>query len=136
LLFIILLVHPALTQPIGVATFKGVKTKFPLKYGDTLIKKGTYEFEISVIVTGSQKSVFYLRIKEKGKTLCDIPGDNLEYSSKFLGILNDDPNIPDKPTIKIKKYPVNNMANVIFESGKKARAYPYSKVRFKMEYVE
>jgi hypothetical protein len=48
--------------------------------------------------------------------------------------LQDDPNIPDKPRLKMKKNSSEKILYIIFESGKRTAFYPLERYRFKIEY--
>lgn len=115
-----------------VYIFKDVEIPFNMKYGDSIMKKGKYEFEI-IFNRGHQ--VFYLKIIKKRKGICLVPGDRKQYKSYGRERLKD-PNIPDKPRLSIRKFPESKMLMVTFESGKKARMFKLVYVIFKMEYEE
>lgn len=127
---IILLICPAKAQIIKICKFKAVEIPFNLKYNGSVLKKGKYDLEL---IRHQTSRIFYLRIRQKGKAFCIVTGEKLEYESdKGISELLDE--IPEQPTLKIKKIPKKNMVNIIIESGIKAPNYPYVKVSFKMEY--
>lgn len=115
-----------------VYKFKDVEIPFNMKYEDSIIEKGKCEFEI---IFNHGQQVFYLKIIKKRKGICLVPGDRKRYKSYGRERLRD-PNIPDKPTLRIRKFPESKMLMVIFESGKKAGMFPLVWVIFKMEYEE
>lgn len=129
---IVFLFCPVIAQVTRVYEFKDVEIPFNMKYGDSIIEKGKYEFEI-IFNHGPQ--VFHLRITKKRKGICLVPGERKQYKSFGRERLRD-PNIPDKPTLRFRKFPASKMLRVTFESGKKARMFPLVRVIFKMEYEE
>jgi hypothetical protein len=110
--------------------FKDVEIPFNLKHKDSIFKKGKYDFEIMYSYT---QQLWYLRLIKKGKALCLITGERLQYKS-YGRERSKDPEIPTQPRLKIIKYPAGKTVNVIYESGKKTSIYPLVKVRFKMKY--
>lgn len=135
ILFLILLfVMPVSAQLQSVVKFKGVEIPYNLKYEDTLIEKDKYDFEIFVLAHDSQL-LFFLGIKKGKKVLCHIPGERLQYETEFLMELDKDPNIPEKSTLDMRIAPQEKSVIFIFEAGKRAGAYSYEKIRFKIEYV-
>ena len=130
---IMLLFCPAAAQYKRISRFKGVVIPFNLKYEDSFIEKGTYDLEL---LKHQTQQVFYLRIKKRRKTLCNVTGEKLKYESFGDAGLFNDQNIPDEPRIKFKRNPVKKIFSIIFESGKKNPVYPYIKLRFSLEYEE
>ena len=90
--FISLLSLPAFAQWEDVSSFKEVQIPFDLKYDEKIIKKGKYEVEI---LKHTGQTVYYLRIKKKGKKLCLIPGEYLKYI--------DEKDIPNKPKLRMRR---------------------------------
>lgn len=134
LFLILLFVMPVSAQLQSVVKFKGVEIPYNLKHEDTLIEIDKYDFEIFVLEHDAQK-LFFLGIKKGKKVLCHIPGERLQYETEFLMELDKDPNIPDKSTLDMRIAPQEKSVIFIFEAGKRAGAYSYEKIRFKIEYI-
>lgn len=124
-LFISVLFLPALAQWEDVTSFKDVQVPFDLKYEDTIIKKGKYEVEV---LKHTGQIAYYLRIKKGSKGLCLVNGEYLQY--------RDETEIPEKPTLRMRRNPEEKMLYIIIETGTITWQYPKVKVRFKMEYEE
>jgi hypothetical protein len=122
---------PAIAQYKKISEFSGVEIPFNLKHENIVIKKGKYDL---VVLKHQTQQVFYLRIKEKKKILCNVPGEELNYESSSYAQLLNDPNIPYDSKMKFSKIPEEKIVDIIFESGKKNPIYPYIKLRFRMEY--
>jgi hypothetical protein len=112
--------------------FIGVELPYRLKYKDVVFEKGKYNLEA---VKDRNAPRYYLRIKKGRKVLCLLRGEQLAYTSHGMGKVHD-PNIPDKPTLKIKKNLEEKVIYFTVETGKKNRMAPYQKLRFKLEYEE
>lgn len=112
--------------------FIGVELPYRLKYKDVVFEKGKYNLEA---VKDRNAPSYYLKIKKGRKVLCLIRGEQLAYTSHGMAKPHD-PNIPDKPTLKIKKNLEEKVIYFTIETGKKNRMAPYQKLRFKMEYEE
>jgi hypothetical protein len=125
---------PATAEMVRVAFFKGTAIPFGLKYKDIVLEKDKYDLEV-LFSKADTNFLYLLRFIKKGTILCEVSGLRLEYATTFLPELNKDPNIPNEPTIRMKKMPPGNTINIIFESGKKANI-PFEKVVFKMEYIQ
>ncbi|NOR15566.1 MAG: hypothetical protein GQ544_07675 [Candidatus Aminicenantes bacterium] len=123
--FVSLLSLPAFSQWEDVSSFKDVQIPFNLKYKDKIIKKGKYEIEI---LKHTAQTVYYLRIKKKGKRLCLVPGEYLKYI--------DEKDIPNKPILRMRRNTAEKLLYVIFESGTITWKYPMIKIRFKIEYED
>jgi hypothetical protein len=123
--FISLLSLPAFAQWEDVSSFKEVQIPFDLKYDEKIIKKGKYEVEI---LKHTGQTVYYLRIKKKGKKLCLIPGEYLKYI--------DEKDIPNKPKLRMRRNTAEKLLYIIFESGTITWKYPKVKIRFKIEYED
>ncbi len=131
ILFVLLLLPPDVTaQMKSVYKFKNLQIPFDLKHNDSTFNKSKYDIEIL-----RQQTTWYLRLIKNRKFLCTIIGTSLEYENKGTDKL-EDPDIPDKPTLKMKKLPEENVLEIIFETGKKANLYPFCKVSFKIGYAE
>lgn len=135
LIFMIaILFCPATAQMQRLHMFKAVKIPFKLKHKDTVLKKGTYEFEFLRLLAAP---LHFLRIRKGGKKLCLIQGEPWTYSTSTIGSDQlHDPNVPDDPRLRIKKIPEEKIVIITFETCKKARKYPFIRLRFKMEYEE
>ncbi|UCC39896.1 MAG: hypothetical protein JSV96_00065 [Candidatus Aminicenantes bacterium] len=116
-----------------ICIFKGVEISFKMKHDDSIIEKGKYDFEF---LKHQTQLSFYLRIKKKRKAVCVIRGEELAYKSSDYYEKSIDPNIPEQAKLKFLKNPKGGIVDIIFESGKRAIAYPCVKLRFRMEYEE
>ncbi len=134
LLVILLTLSPGYAQRTTFVKFKSVETPFALKHGDLIIEKGTYDFEISVTVVGSQ-AIFYLTLKNGKKTVCDVKGerDAAPYGTDFLMTLSENPKIPKKPSLTFKIHPEEKAIVYILETGKQS-LYPYEILKFHFNY--
>ena len=124
---------PAIAQMKKICIFKGVEISFNLKHDDSIIEKGKYDFEF---LKHQTQVSFYLRIKKKRKAVCLIQGEELAYKSSGYYERSEDPNIPEQAKLRFLKNPKKGIVDILFESGKRAIAYPYVKLRFRMEYEE
>jgi hypothetical protein len=128
-----LFVYPAIAQIRTVHKFKKVDIPFNLKHENLTLKKDRYDFEIIVHRT---LQVWNLRIMKKGKVLCMLPGEVLR--DRPPGAHGEEmSDVPEEPTLKIKRIPAKKMVYIIFETGKMetgTELLPYHKIRFKMEY--
>jgi hypothetical protein len=136
-LFIVILsvlaFHPVFAQMQSLKEFKNVDIPFNLKFEDLILESGKYTLEF---IKHGMGDVFYLRVKKKNKTICLIPkGERVKYKdqSSYFDLM-DDPDIPDKPKLNIKRNPALKIAYIIFETGKKSKLHPFLKIRFKLEY--
>ncbi|NOR13115.1 MAG: hypothetical protein GQ545_07660 [Candidatus Aminicenantes bacterium] len=123
--FVSLLSMPAFSQWEDVCSFKNVQIPFNLKYKDKIIKKGKCEIEI---LKHTAQTVYYLRIKKKGKKLCLLPGEYLKYM--------DEKDITGKPKLRMRRNTAEKLLYIIFESGTITWKYPKIKIRFKIEYED
>jgi hypothetical protein len=128
-----LVLFPAYAQLQSLFEFEDVNIPFDLKYEDLIIKSGKYDLEF---FKHGEGQVFYLKIKKDNKTICLVSGgERVRYKNQSsLGLLLKDPDIPDDCRLKIKRNPALKIAYIIFETGKRAMAYPYYKIRFKIGY--
>jgi len=127
----LLLACPAFAQYLDLGKFKGVEIRSRLKFQDTVVEKGTYDFEA---LKNRTSPACYLRIKKGSKILCFIEGERLDY--ELIGAQKmSDPSIPDKPTLKMRKDPKEKIFYIFVETGKSAR-FPFLKLRFKMDYED
>ena len=111
-----------------IAVFKNVKMPFKLVCKDITFTKDKFDIHIY-----RAQEEYYLALKSKKKTLCLIMGTEEKYTDIGLSIY-ENPNIPENSVIKMKKNPQEGIVYFIFESGKKAKFYPFRKVVFKLEY--
>jgi len=119
-----------MAQMKKVHKFKRVEVPFSMKHEDSIFEKGQYDFEI---IAHRTLRTFHLRIIKKGKILCIVPGEILR--DKPPGARGEEmKEVPEDPTLKIKKIPAEKIVNFIFEAGKLTHLYPCFKVRFQMEY--
>jgi len=134
LFMILLALSSGYAQRKTFVTFKGVETPFKLKYGETVIEKGVYDFEISVTEVGSQ-AIFYLTPKKGKKAFCDVIGerDAAAYGTVFLMTLSENPKIPKKPSLTFKIHPEEKAMVYILETGKQS-LYPYEILKFHFNY--
>ena len=130
-ILVLLLACPILAQYIDLGKFKGVEIPFKLKFGDTVLEKGTYDLEA---LKNRSTPMCYLRIKKDKKTLCLIEGERLDYENYGSSKMSD-PSIPDKLTLKMKKDPKEKIFYFFVETGKSSR-FAFLKLKFKMDYEE
>jgi len=131
---LIILITPIFGNFARVFLFKNVQIPFNIKHKNSKIRSGKYDIEI---VKHTGQIAFYLRFKKRGRNLCHVRGEQLFYKSKYNAGMEqlNDPDIPDHPTLKIKKDQKENIIYFIFESGKKTPKYPFIKMRFKFNLV-
>jgi len=132
---IILISSPVIySQLKDICKFKGVELPFRLKHQDSVLKKDKYDIELLKLENPTRR-IYLVRIKKGGKVLCQIEGEKWIY-----GTIGDwmwkDPDIPDKPTMKIRKSSADKLIIFIIETGKKNKFSPFLRLRFKMEYEE
>ena len=134
ILLILSISSASIAQIQELHEFKGVKIPWTLKFEDLEIKKGKYD----LIFLKHGTTLFYLRIKQAGKTICLIPdGERVRYQNQedFHALMMD-PEIPENAKLQIKRNPVVKIAYIIFESGKHTQICPFHKIRFKLKYEE
>jgi hypothetical protein len=129
--FILLLASPIFAQLIDIGKFKGVEIPFRLKSGDIVIEKGIYNLEI---LKNPDTPSCYLRIKKGTKVLCLIEGERLEYEVYGMAKMTD-PNIPQKPRLKMKRNVEEKVVYFTAETGRDS-LFPYLWLRFKLDYEE
>jgi len=115
--------------------FRGINIPYTLKHNDTVIEKGKYDIEISMPETSGVR-IFYLRILKKNKALCILDSTIMHYDTEATSQLRNDPNIPDKPRLTMGRNPVSKKLYIYFESGKHSPDYPFTKLRFVIDYIE
>ena len=133
IILIMVVLFPAYAQMQSLFEFEDVNIPFDLKHEDLIIKAGKYDLEF---FKHGANQVFYLKIKKDNKTICLIAeGERVRYKNQSsLGLLRQDPDIPEDCRLKIKRNPALKIAYIIFETGKRAMAYPFYKIRFKIGY--
>ncbi len=119
-----LLSSPAFSQWEDVCRFKAVQIPFDLKCKDTMLPKGKYDL---IVIKHTGQGLYYLRIKKRREKLCLISGETIPYI--------DFEEIPEKPKLRMRRNPVENMLHIIFESGTITWKYSNVKARFKIEYL-
>jgi len=130
---VLLLSSPVLTSQLKLlCTFKGVELPYRLKYQDVELEKGRYDLEAVKKATSTD---YYLRIKKGGKVLCLILGEQWDYETRGMYLMRD-PNVPDKPTLKMKRNLEEKILYITIETGRKNRMAPFARLRFKFEYEE
>ena len=128
---ILLLASPIFAQLIDIGKFKGVEIPFRLKSQDIVLEKGSYNLEA---LKNPNTPSCYLRIKKGTKILCLIEGERLQYEAYGMSKMTD-PNIPQKPRLKMKRSAEEKVVYFTVETGRRSR-FPYLWLRFKMDYVE
>jgi hypothetical protein len=128
---ILLLASPIFAQLIDIGKFKGVEIPFRLKSQDIVLEKGIYNLEA---LKNRTTPSCYLRIKKGTKVLCLIEGERLEYEAHGMAKMTD-PNIPQKPRLKMKRNVEEKVVYFMVETGRESR-FPYLWLRFKLDYEE
>lgn len=110
--------------------FKKVDVPFNMKYEDLIMKKGQFDFEI---LSERSLNIFQLKIYKKGKSLCAVTGKVLrEGLPGARGMEMEE--VPDEPTLQMKRIPVKKAVYIIFEAGKLTELFPGFVIRFELEY--
>jgi hypothetical protein len=120
------------TQLKLLCKFKGVQIPYTLKYRNSVLEKGKYDLEAVKKATATD---YYLRIKKGGKVIDLILGEQWDYQTRGTYVMRD-PEIPDKPTMKMRKNSAEKTFTIIVETGKKNRTAPFARLRFIFEYEE
>jgi len=128
---ILLLASPIFAQLIDIGKFKGVEIPFRLKFQDVVLEKGSYNLEA---LKNRNTPSCYLRIKKGTKILCLIEGERLEYEDHGMSKMTD-PNIPQKPRLKMKRNAEDKVVYFTVETGRESLS-PYLWLRFKLDYEE
>jgi hypothetical protein len=128
---ILLLASPIFAQLIDIGKFKGVEIPFRLKFQDAVLEKGSYNLEV---LKNRNTPSCYLRIKKGTKILCLIEGERLDYEAYGMSKMTD-PNIPQKPRLKMKRNTEEKVVYFMVETGRGSR-FPYLWLRFKLAYEE
>lgn len=117
-----------------ISLFRGVDIPFDFKSGDIVVNQGKYDLEIHLSKVDTN-FLYILKFLRKGKQLYDIPGQRIEYQAQTIQDLIKDPNIPNEPTIRIRKLPGGNLIDLIYESGKIGNM-PFEKAFFRVEQIQ
>lgn len=117
-----------------ISIFKGVDIPFDFKSGDIVVDQGKYDLEIRFSKVDTN-FLYVLRFLRKGKQLYDIAGQRIEYQALTIQDLMKDPKIPKEPTIRIRKLPMGNLVDFIYESGKVGNM-PFEKAFFRVEQIQ
>lgn len=132
-LLVLFLYSPALSSQLKLlCKFSGVNLPYALKYQNMILEKGKYDLEAVKKPTSTD---YFLRIKKGGKVLELIQGEQWDYETRGMALMGD-PDIPDKCTMKMRKNSEEKVFTIIVETGKKNRAAPFARLRFKFEYEE
>ncbi len=117
-----------------VSIFRGVDVPFDFKSGEVVVEQGKYDLEIHFSKVDTN-FLYVLRFLKKGKQLYDIAGQRIEYQALTIQDLMKDPKIPNEPTIRIRKLPMGNLVDFIYESGKVGNM-PFEKAFFRVEQIQ
>jgi hypothetical protein len=117
-----------------VSIFRGVDIPFDFKSGNVVVEQGKYDLEIRFSKVDTN-FLYVLRFLRKGKQLYDIAGQRIEYQALTIQDLMKDPKIPNEPTIRIRKLPMGNLVDFIYESGKIGNM-PFEKAFFRVEQIQ
>ncbi len=116
-----------------ICKFKGVDLPNTLLYEDLVMKKGKYDL-IILRLKSNTTPIYYLQMKKGGKVLCRIEGELSDYQARGLADLMADPEVPDKPTLKLKRNPQEKVMIFKIETGKKHRGAPLVRLVFQVKY--
>ena len=134
IILVLLISSPVLSfQLKELCKFKSVDLPNRLKYEDVILEKGKYDL-IVLRLKSNTTPLYYLRIKKGGDVLCRIEGDLSDYQSRGLADLMADPDVPDKPTLKLKRNPQEKVMIFTIETGKKHRMAPLVRLVFQVQY--
>ncbi len=129
--FVFLIFSQALADWRTVQKFKGVNVPFDMKHEDLIMEKGKFDFEI---LSERSLNIFQLKIYKKGKSLCGITGNVLRDG--LPGARGEKmEEVPDEPTLQMKRIPVKKALYIIFETGKLTELFPGFVIRFELEYL-
>jgi hypothetical protein len=117
-----------------LSIFRGVDIPFDFRAGDVSVEHGKYDLEVHFSKVDTNY-LYVLKFMRKGKPLYDIPGQRIEYQAQILQELAKDPKIPKEPTIRIRKLPMGNLVDFIYESGKTGDR-PFEKAYFRVEQIQ
>jgi len=113
-----------------VSIFKKVDIPFNMKHEDLIMKKGQFDFEI---LCERSLNIFQLKIYKKGKSLCAVTGKVLREG--LPGARGEEmEEVPEEPTLQLKRIPVKKAVYIIFETGKLTEIFPGFVIRFELEY--
>lgn len=128
--FFLLLFSPAIADWRTVQIFKKVDVPFDMKHEDLVMEKGKFDFEI---LSERSLNIFQLKIYKKGKSLCAVPGKVLRDG--LPGARGEEmEEVPEEPTLQMKRIPVKKAVYIIFETGKLTEMFPGFVIRFELEY--
>jgi hypothetical protein len=128
---ILVLAASAAAQLIDIGKFKGVQVPYTLKFEDKVLEKGRYDLEA---LKNPNTPSCYLRLKKGGKVMCLVEGERLDYEAQGMSRMTD-PEIPDKPRLKMKRNTEEKVLIFMVETGRDS-LFPYLLLRFKLEYEE
>lgn len=114
----------------SIQKFKKVDVPFDMKYEDLIMEKGQFDFEI---LSERSLNIFQLKIYKKGKSLCGITGKVLRDG--LPGTRGEEmEEVPDEPTLQMKRIPVKKALYIIFETGKLTEIFPGFVIQFELGY--
>ena len=113
-----------------VTEIKNVTIPLNFKSQDTVIKKGTYNFQVV-----DSMGEFYVRIAKGRKNICMVKGEEQSYGVRSSNLMTD-PDVPEEPTIKIGKLSEENKLVIIIETGKFNPSYTCRKIKFLFDIVD
>jgi hypothetical protein len=113
-----------------IQKFKQVDVPFDMKYEDLIMEKGQFDFEI---LSERSLNIFQLKIYKKGNSLCAITGKVLREG--LPGARGEEmEEVPDEPTLQMKRIPVKKALYILFETGKQSDLFPGFVIRFELGY--
>jgi hypothetical protein len=122
-----------LAQITPLNRFKGVNIPVSLKIKDKILEKGVYDLEFR---RTPSPVLFYIVIMKGGKTLDTLQGEEWPYGTGIVSDIFENPDIPQKPTLKMAKNKDEKLLIIVFESGRETGKYPMVRARFKIPYEE
>jgi hypothetical protein len=129
---ILFFTNSILAQIKPIYRFKAINIPVSLKIEHSILEKGAYDLEF---LRNSSPVLYFLRIMKKGKILYLLQGEELSYGI-ISALTARDPNIPDKPTLKMTLNKSEKFMTILFESGRNTSIFPFIKARFKIQYEE
>jgi hypothetical protein len=122
-----------MAQMDAVNRFKRVNIPISLKTKDKILGKGVYDLEF---LRTASPVLYYLKIRQKGKVLYLLQGKEWPYGGGIVSDIAEDPNIPDKPTLKMTRNTTEKLFIIIFESGRLTTKYPMIRAKFEFQYED